>query len=217
MDYDFTVKLTAIDIKGIFCYKLLELIQVGPQAQFILPNRLTGSKTSLYIATRWEDNFVPLSGNIEEAVGADVLVQILLLAKFLFINDLHSDNCGYWKDTKEVAIVDFMPKAFFTFVNVKRAFLNNDSSVYWNSGHIDALEECDEETRMKVARKSLTKWDLLSNIDLAYEQITPEKDRMKQHEIGCKGCYSPTEELEQYINTVKHNIIKLSELFKASE
>lgn len=34
------------DIKEFFCYKLLELINVGPHAQFILPNKLVGSKTS---------------------------------------------------------------------------------------------------------------------------------------------------------------------------
>ncbi|KAF1747746.1 hypothetical protein GCK72_024212 [Caenorhabditis remanei] len=150
------------EINEIYCYKLLELIHVGPQVQFIIPKRFTGSKLSLYIVTRWEDDFIPLSGNTEEAVGVDVLVQILLLGTFLFIDDLHSKNC-----------------------------------------------ECDEAARMEVARKCLKKWDLLSQIDLAIEQITPEMDQMKQQEIGFKGFNSSSEKLDQYISTIKQNIIKL--------
>ncbi|EFO82197.1 hypothetical protein CRE_00837 [Caenorhabditis remanei] len=127
-----------------------------------------------YFATRWEDNYIPLSGNTEEAVGVDVLVQILQLGTFLFIDDLHSDNSGYWKDTKQVAIVDFMPKAFVSFTNVKRAFFYNDLSVYRKISHIDT--ECDEATRIDVAKKWLKKWDLLCKIDLAIEQITPDME-----------------------------------------
>jgi hypothetical protein len=39
-----TTKACFPDIREIFCYKLLELIEVGPAVQFILPSDLTGSK-----------------------------------------------------------------------------------------------------------------------------------------------------------------------------
>jgi hypothetical protein len=37
------------DIKEIFIYKLLELINVGPNVQFIFPSKLIGSKTTVYV------------------------------------------------------------------------------------------------------------------------------------------------------------------------
>ncbi|CAB3405580.1 unnamed protein product [Caenorhabditis bovis] len=198
------------DIKEFFCYKLLELINVGPHAQFILPNKLTGSRTSMYIATKWCDNFVPISHIEEEDVSADILVQILLLGTFLFIDDLHSDNCGQWKGTKEAAIVDFMPRAYTSYTNVKKALLDNSSSVYWEAIHIDALEKCNEKSRLEMAKECLKKWDLLSKIEMANEQIKPVKDRMKRQDIGFKGFNSPTEELDQYIIAVKENLTKLT-------
>ncbi|CAI4222051.1 unnamed protein product [Auanema sp. JU1783] len=191
------------DIKEFYCYKLLELLNVGPQVHFILPNILTGSRTSMYIATRWCDDFVPITSIKKEDVSVESLAQILLLGTFLFMDDLHSDNCGQWKGTKNAAIVDFMPRAYTTFTNVKKALLNNDASVYWDEFHIDALEKCNEESRLEMARASLMKWDLLSKIDLANELITPEKDRMKRQDIGFKGFNSPTEELDLYITATR--------------
>ncbi|CAJ0582174.1 unnamed protein product, partial [Mesorhabditis spiculigera] len=163
------------DIKEIFCYKLLELINVGPHVQFIIPKKLPRTRGSLYIATKWCDNFVPISSIKEEDVSAEVLVQILLLGAFLFIDDLHSDNCGQWKGTKEAAIVDFMPTGFITYTNIKKALLNNYASEHWEPIHINALEKCNEESRLEMAKECLKKWDLLSKIDMANEQIRPEK------------------------------------------
>ncbi|CAJ0919863.1 unnamed protein product, partial [Mesorhabditis belari] len=96
-----------LQIREFYIYKLLELIDVGPHSQFILPNKCAGSKTSMYIATKWNDDFVSIKE--EENVSVEVLVQLLLLAAFLFINDLNQDNCGHWKGTKDAAIVDFDP------------------------------------------------------------------------------------------------------------
>ncbi|CAB3405572.1 unnamed protein product [Caenorhabditis bovis] len=163
-----------------------------------------------YIATKWCDNFVPISHIEEEDVSADILVQILLLGTFLFIDDLHSDNCGQWKGTKEAAIVDFMPRAYTSYTNVKKALLDNSSSVYWEAIHIDALEKCNEKSRLEMAKECLKKWDLLSKIEMANEQIKLEKDRMKRQDIGFKGFNSPTEELDQYIIAVKENLTKLT-------
>ncbi|CAO4386431.1 unnamed protein product [Caenorhabditis nigoni] len=185
------------DIKETFCYKLLELINAE-------------KRTALYIATRWENNFIPLSGNKDKAVNVDFLVQILLLRTFLFIDDVYSENCGYWKDTKEVGIVDFMSRAFFEFTNVKRALFNNNSSLSWETSHIDALEACDEATLMEVARKCLKKWDLLFEIDLAHERIAPVKDRMRHSE-------RLTEELDQCVSIIKQNIIKLNEFLEPND
>lgn len=110
-----------------------------------------------------------------------------------------------------------MPKAYSTYTNVKKALLNNDSSVYWEAVHIDVLEKCDEKTRLEMAKECLKKWDLPSKIDMANEQIKPEKDRMKEQEIGFKGFNSPTEELDQYINAVKQNLAKLTDMLKVNE
>lgn len=44
-----TAKSSFPDIKEIYLYKLLELIGVGPCAQFILPSECTGSRTSTYV------------------------------------------------------------------------------------------------------------------------------------------------------------------------
>uniref|UniRef100_A0A8R1IBT6 Ubiquitin-like domain-containing protein n=1 Tax=Caenorhabditis japonica TaxID=281687 RepID=A0A8R1IBT6_CAEJA len=180
------------------------------ETKYNVNDKLTGSRTSMYIATKWCDNFVPISHIEEEDVSADILVQILLLGTFLFIDDLHSDNCGQWKGTKEAAIVDFMPRAYTSYTNVKKALLDNSSSVYWEAIHIDALEKCNEKSRLEMAKECLKKWDLLSKIEMANEQIKPEKDRMKRQDIGFKGFNSPTEELDQYIIAVKENLTKLT-------
>lgn len=110
-----------------------------------------------------------------------------------------------------------MPKAYATYTNVQKALLNNDSSVYWEAIHIDSLEKCDEKARLEMAKEYLKKWDLPSKIDIANKQIKPEKDRMKQQEIGFKGFNSPTEELDQYISAVKQNLVKLIDMLKVSE
>ncbi|CAI5446160.1 unnamed protein product [Caenorhabditis angaria] len=198
------------DIKEVFCYKLLELINVGPEAQFILSNKFTGSKTSIYIATKWNERFVPISGG--EEINVETLGQLLLLGKFLFLDDLHSDNCGKWKDTNEAAIVDFLPKSHTLYKDIKMALLDNQSSLYWETTQIDALEKCSEKFRLQIAKKYIHKWDLLTKIDMANEQIKREKDLMKRHEIGFKGEKNPTEELERYIEVVKENITALIDI-----
>lgn len=43
----FLTKGFFLNIKEIFCYKLLELIKVGPVVRFILPNEWAGSKTAM--------------------------------------------------------------------------------------------------------------------------------------------------------------------------
>lgn len=57
---------------------------------------------------------------------------------------------------------------------------------------------------VKECRK---KWDLLSKIYMANEQIKPEKDQMKKQEIGFKGFNNLTEELDQYISAIKQNFV----------
>lgn len=110
-----------------------------------------------------------------------------------------------------------MPKAYSTYTNVKKALLNNDSSVYWEAVHISVLEKCSEEVRLELAKECLRKWNLPSKIDVANEQIKPEKDRMKKQEIGFKGFNSPTEELDQYISAVKQNLAKLTDMLDVGE
>uniref|UniRef100_A0A1I7U2J0 Ubiquitin-like domain-containing protein n=1 Tax=Caenorhabditis tropicalis TaxID=1561998 RepID=A0A1I7U2J0_9PELO len=190
------------DIKELFGYKLLELIQVGPHAEFVIPNNLY--TTSMYIATKWNENFIPLSKIKEEELSAEILVQILLLGTILQISDLHPQNCGMWGDTKDVAIVDFQPRPRILYPDIVRAFLNNNSSTLWDVKHVDVLDQCDEETRLEIARKSLAKWDMLPKVELAYQQIQIVKNSMKKQEISFRT--SPTEELEQYIRAIKHNL-----------
>lgn len=197
------------DIKELFVYRLLQLINVGPEAQFILPSVTTGSKTSMYIATKWRDDFVSLASVEEEDVSEEILVQITLLGTFLFVDDLHSDNCGYWKGTKNAAVIDFMPKSYSLYTNLQTAVLRNEPAMVWNERHFDALVNCKEKNRLEMVKRYLNTWDLVSKIDMANDELKPQKDRMKQLEIGFKGFNSPTEELDQYISVVKENLSKL--------
>lgn len=95
--------------------------------------------------------------------------------------------------------------------------LSNDLSIYWEEVHINILEKCTEEQRLKVAKKCLIKWDLLSKIDIANEEIKPEMDRIKKRGIGFKGFNSPTEKLNQYINVVKQNLKQLADMLNIDE
>ncbi|CAJ0951763.1 unnamed protein product, partial [Mesorhabditis belari] len=55
----------------------------------------TGTKTSTYIATQWDDKFELLENVIDEnSLCADVVVQLVMLRVLLFISDLHEENCG---------------------------------------------------------------------------------------------------------------------------
>lgn len=146
-----SAKRQSPDIKELYGYKLLELIEVGPHVEFVLPNELTGSTTSMYIATKWNGSFTPVSRMGEEDASAEVLVQILLLGTVLQVNDLHADNCGMWGDTKEVAIVDFRPRPNVLYPDVVKAFLHNISYMYWETLHIELLEHCDEATRLAMS------------------------------------------------------------------
>lgn len=79
-------QLSFPDIKEIYCYKLMELMGIGPAVEFIF---------SKYIATKWRDDFI-LFYNLKDKnkINIEVLVQLDLLSIFLFIDDLDGTNCG---------------------------------------------------------------------------------------------------------------------------
>jgi hypothetical protein len=121
---------------------------------------------------------------------------------------------GQWGQTRKPAIIDFMPRAYSTYTNVKKALLEDNFSIYWKQVHIDLLNKCDEQMRLKIARECFNEWNLLQQIDLTNEQIKTEKDKMEKQEIGFRGCNSPTDELDQYISAVKTNLQKLAEILE---
>ncbi|CAI4222162.1 unnamed protein product [Auanema sp. JU1783] len=106
-----------------------------------------------------------------------------------------SGTPGQWKGTKDAAIFEFMPGAYTTYTNVKKALLNNDASVYWDAFHIDALEKSNKKSRSEMAEACLMKWDLLAKIGLANELINPEKDRRSYKTSASKASTVPLRSL----------------------
>lgn len=78
----------------------------------------------------------------------------------------------------------------------------------------------DDNSWLKIAKFYLDKWDIASKIDLARAQFDPTDKILKQLEISfeTRGFrYSPTETLDEYIDTLRENVknfqTKLNELF----
>jgi len=212
---DNTPKGSFPDIREIFCYKLLELIKVGPAVQFILPNPLIGNRTSTYICTKWRDDFIPLSKLNEEDTSVEALVQLCLLRTVLCISDLHKLNCGQWEEEKTAAIVDFMPGINRIHKNIKNQLFNGEYLIGWKEPHYNLVMEFCEERRLEITKKWLQHWDLLKRIDEADKEIKREKDRMKERNIGFKDVNrmaddnTVTDDLDDYIYTVRENVKSL--------
>lgn len=116
-----------------------------------------------------------------------------------------------------MAVVDFSPKAFYVYTNVKKFLLRDDLSMHWNDAHMNVLGRCEEKVRLEIAKEYLNEWNLLSKLDEAYQEIVLEKDKMKQHGIDFKVVSTPTEELEKYISVVKENLRIITELLNTNE
>jgi len=206
----------------LFCYKLLELIKVGPAVQFIFPTVHTGSKTATYIATEWSNKFVRLSDILNENdFNIEALVQLCLLDVLLFIGDLHGDNCGQWSDTRKAAVVDLMPLPYLTHPKVKEAMFGLIKLKLDNVPR-DLLEECPREEFWSIVKKCLDEWNLLSEIERAAELIVKEKDQMKALKIGFIGIddkskYTVTNELDYYLETIRSNVNTLLKELKPNE
>ncbi|KAE9546827.1 hypothetical protein FO519_009961, partial [Halicephalobus sp. NKZ332] len=200
------------DIKEIFCYKLLELLGVGPAVQFILPSVLKGNKTFVYIATKWRDDFIPLSDlKNEEDINVEALVQLLLLNVLFFISDLHDVIAvRQWRDTKTASIVDFIAGYAQIYPDVKKKLFDDRRVTHWDETHFDLLVKCCGEKRLEIVKKWLQEWDLLSKIDDAEKQIRDEKDRMKKQEISFTSGETVTDDLNEYIHGIKSNIKNLT-------
>lgn len=109
-------------LKEMFCYKLLELLGVGPEAKFIPAAdsvvKLYVNKSEFFfliisiiffslrnifrcIATKWNNGFKPFKILKEAEINKEAEVQMLLLRTVLCITDLHHSNRGRLYTKKE--------------------------------------------------------------------------------------------------------------------
>ncbi|UMM13917.1 hypothetical protein L5515_001960 [Caenorhabditis briggsae] len=202
------------DINELYCYKLLELIAVGPTCHIVPPVITTGTKTSVYIATKWDDNFKLMEHVIQEnGLTADLAVQLVLLRVLLFIADLHLQNCGVWKGTNNIAIVDFAPENEITVHDdIKAQLFTTFPHSRWKEEFKAVKNKFDDNSWLKIAKQNLDKWDLSRKLELAQEQLDPTKDVLKGIELGFKKrklCYSPTVQLKEYVDTLNKNLENL--------
>ncbi|KAI6210445.1 hypothetical protein M3Y96_00329000 [Aphelenchoides besseyi] len=202
------------DIIELFSYKLLELLEVGPAVQFILPSKYTGTKTAIYIATTWRDDFIrlcDLSDKNEFSIKA--LIQLRLLNVLFFIGDLHEDNCGQWESTDNAAVVDLMPLPYTTYSNVKRA-VRGPVKLAWDVVPLKLLFGYPQEKFWDITKKCLDEWNLLDKIQQANELIVVEKNQMKKLEMEFRGIdsrcnYRATNELNNHVDAIKANLERL--------
>ncbi|ULT97061.1 hypothetical protein L3Y34_005110 [Caenorhabditis briggsae] len=202
------------DINELYCYKLLELIAVGPTCHIVPPIITTGTKTSVYIATKWDDNFKLMEHVIQEnGLTADLAVQLVLLRVLLFIADLHLQNCGVWKGTNNIAIVDFAPENEITVHDdIKAQLFTTFPHSRWKEEFKAVKNKLDDNSWLKIAKQNLDKWDLSRKIELAQEQLDPTKDVLKGIELVFKKrklCYSPNLQLKEYVDTLNKNLENL--------
>ncbi|KAE9556547.1 hypothetical protein FO519_000241 [Halicephalobus sp. NKZ332] len=210
----FYQKASPPDIREIFCYKLLEVIEVGPAVQFIISKEGVGNKISVYIATKWRDDFIPLSDlNKEEDINVEALVQLLLLKVLFNIDNLHADNCQ-WNGTNTAAIISLMPIPCAAHQDVKEVLLGQHR-MNWNHAPADLLfEKCSTERFLEIVKKWLQEWDLLSKIDKAAALIKHERDRVKMLENDFRMIeeseYTVAMDLDEYLDAVKSNVKNLT-------
>ncbi|KAI6200004.1 hypothetical protein M3Y96_00687500 [Aphelenchoides besseyi] len=192
-----------------FNYKLLELIGVGPEVQFVASSNKE-SKTAAYICTRWRTDFVELNKLDAADLNVDALEQLHLLQIILSIEDMHGENVGQWKDTKKAAIVDFNmgierrdPKALFC--------KQYNDRLAWNGNVLTALER---KKSMELAKRWLEEWNFEENVDNAYADLVGVKNRFKEsHDTRFKGLdgedpanlytFQVTNDLLDYIEKIK--------------
>jgi len=217
-----SVKGSKPDIIEFYCYKLLELIKVGPEVHFIFPkNRRKLQKriskkpvrTDAYIATKWDDEFVRISQTKD--LDVDVCVQLTLLRTLLLISDLNEDNCGYRKDTKDAIIVDFSPKfEVFNIKNAKGVLLDTRPHEGWEDKYNAAMKQCDENKRLKIAKQYLDKWNLELYITDTQTQMKKDYDRLTK-EVAFKN--NPINDITNFINDVKRRLEELTKLLPISQ
>jgi hypothetical protein len=197
-----------IDMRELFCYKLLELIGVGATIDFI-PNTL-GSKLVIYIGSKWINNFVPFrqaqnSGEnvptsmatLEKSSIQRALVQIQFLGCFLKLVDLHGDNMGM-RDNRPV-IIDFWIGNWSDVIT--KYYLNDLINV--RSDYKQLLTECQEAERTKIGKDCVRQWDIMKKIDEANTVLQTEKLRFGSRNLQYKY---DTESLDTFIKDLKKNI-----------
>ncbi|CAO4368395.1 unnamed protein product [Caenorhabditis nigoni] len=209
-----------LDVFELLCYKLLSLIGVYPKVYIIPPIITTETKTSAYIATKWDDRFQSLKNVIKKkALTADVVVQLVMIKVILFVEDLYDTDCGKWKDTENAAVADFVPDDYFeVYENIKRKIMTmgiqRDLMLLCDS----VRDQYDENTWLKIAKVYFEKWDLANKIDLVREDLDPSKGVLKVLEIGFQKGHlyeSPTDQFNEYIDTLRKNLENLQNVFNS--
>ncbi|CAB3405650.1 unnamed protein product [Caenorhabditis bovis] len=147
------------DVSEFYCYKLLSSIGVCPKSHIIPPCISTGTKTSTYIATQWDDRFELLENVIDgNSLCADVVVQLVMLRVLLFISDLHEQNCGRWKGTQHAAIVDFAPtNDFKIYPDIKSELITTFPHKGWEKQYSAVKNQHDDNSWLMIAKVYLDK------------------------------------------------------------
>ncbi|EFO91885.1 hypothetical protein CRE_31626 [Caenorhabditis remanei] len=208
------------DVTEFYIYKLLYLIGVGPRTHIVPPETTTGSKTSTYIATQWDDRFELLKDVIgKNKLCEDVAVQLVMLRVLLFIADLHQENCGRWRGTTNAAIVDFAPTSDFeVYEDIRFALRTRFPHRSWKNEYTAVRNKFDEKSWLKIGKVHFDRWDLVNKIELAREEFDPTKGILKELEIGFKkrrSRESPTDQLNEYIDTLRKNLMLLQSLLNS--
>ncbi|KAI6224983.1 hypothetical protein M3Y95_00810200 [Aphelenchoides besseyi] len=209
-------------IQELFCYKLLELIGVGPAVQFVCPSKDLGSRTAVYIATAWRDDFMqftPADGTEIEPNG-DALVQLHLLQLILNIEDLHVMNCGQWKESKQAAIVDLFHQGIERTVSTDDLLEKSNRAIGWSDKAQLLFESLPRDNFRHLAKTWLTNtWKFLENVDTTHGLIDELITSLKQkHGTRFRGFDTDKDEeiynaqvtvdLDSYVEEVKENAIK---------
>ena len=152
------------DTKGIFIYKLLHSLGMGPEVHFIIP--FHGSKRTLYIATK-EVSIQLLSQLTQESMNTKALIQLDLMSRILCLRDCttNGSNCGLVHN--KPMIIDFRIET------QSQGYYKPDilDGFYGGNGEFNYLGLMKTATslapdeKLNILQQSLQEWNLIQKID----------------------------------------------------
>uniref|UniRef100_A0A914CDZ8 Ubiquitin-like domain-containing protein n=1 Tax=Acrobeloides nanus TaxID=290746 RepID=A0A914CDZ8_9BILA len=177
-----------VDICELFVYRLLYLINMGPEV-FFIPN-VHYSTFALYIATREVDGFKEPKLS---QVGNEQMTIRALLKSIFYLTDLHNSNYGLDKDD-QLVIVDFQIDD-----------ISSGSDKIWKK----YIRE-DKSERCRIGKEALKSFSLDKKIDEADSSLEETKNMLRDRDINCHWS-----KYSRYLKKVKSNVIFFENKFAA--
>ncbi|CAI5446675.1 unnamed protein product [Caenorhabditis angaria] len=184
------------NLREVFVYSLLQLIDVGPESYVIYPLPATPFRT-IFIALKSIANF--------ERLTLKSRIEIHVLCSIFCITDV--ENCG---QIDERPIVNDFAVPFRESYKRENIFQliceGTPANAVENEELRTIVDECCSEDRIKIARAALNRWNLVDVIERAKVRTNTVKEDMEVRGIRIEE----SEEFEKYAEDLLLYINRLS-------